>query len=184
MKIYFAGSDNKLIDEYCIKNNIPRLFSYLNDKSTVNRYIAAHRENKYTTKLFIDSGAFTAWTRGATIDVDTYIDWLNDNADCIELFGQVDSIPGKIGGSAGGLSVEQAAVSTWDNFLYMRSKLLNPNGLLYTFHFGEPFYFLKQALSYVDNTGNKLNYIAIGGLVGKTYVERERFLLKVFNIYT
>lgn len=182
MQIYFAGADNKLIDEYCIKNDIPRLFSYLNDKSTIHRYKIACRENKYSNKLFIDSGAFTAWTIGATIDVDTYIEWLNDNSDCIGLFGQVDSIPGKIDGSVGGLSVEQAANNTWDNFLYMRSKLLNPGGLLYTFHFGEPFYFLEQALSYVDDNGHKLDYIAIGGLVGKTYVERERFLTKVFNI--
>lgn len=38
-------------------------------------------------KLFIDSGAFTAWTKGTYINVDDYIYFLNDRVQYIDLLG-------------------------------------------------------------------------------------------------
>ena len=40
-------------------------------------------------KLFIDSGAFTAWTKGTYINVDDYVYFLNDRVQYIDLFGQL-----------------------------------------------------------------------------------------------
>lgn len=156
------------------------LFSYF-DKRAVDKYkemVSAHG------KLFIDSGAFTAWTQGKTINVDEYINWINDRADYIDLYGQVDVIPGDrtTGALPSAEEVRIAAQKTWENYLYMRPKMKKPEGLLYTFHVGEPIEFLKQALEWKDPEGNHIPYIALGGMVGKSADVRDRFMEHCFDV--
>lgn len=182
----------EIMDLYCVgpeKANIMSvaseelehnmLFSYL-DKAAIDKYkemISSHG------KLFIDSGAFSAWTQGKVIDVDEYISWINARADYIDLYGQIDAIPGdrNSGKVPSGEEVRIAAQKTWENYLYMRPKMKKPEGLLYTFHVGEPIEFLKQALEWKDETGNPIPYIALGGMVGKTAEVRDRFLEQCFD---
>lgn len=57
----------------------------------------------------------------------------------------------------------------------MYNRLNNPQKLLYTFHVGEPFEYLKQAMEFRDSQGRPLDYIALGGLVGKTTKIRDAF---------
>ena len=181
----------ELMDLYCVgpeKANIMAvaseelghnmLFSYL-DKNAIDKYkemISSHG------KLFIDSGAFSAWTQGKVIDVDEYIQWINDRADYIDLYGQIDVIPGdrSSGAVASVEEVNEAAQKTWENYLYMRPKMKKPEGLLYTFHVGEPIEYLQRALEWVDENGNHIPYIALGGMVGKPRDVRDRFLDKCF----
>lgn len=156
------------------------LFSYL-DAKAIDKYkemVASHG------KLFIDSGAFSAWTKGKVIDVDAYIKWINDRADYIDLYGQIDVIPGdrNSGKLPSHEEVREAAQKTWENYLYMRPKMKKPEGLLYTFHVGEPIEFLKQALEWTDENGNYIPYIALGGMVGKTAEVRDRFLEQCFDV--
>lgn len=203
LKSYNVGAEKDLVDQiiklkedlmelYCVgpeKSNIMAvateecehnmLFSYL-DKSAIDKYkemVASHG------KLFIDSGAFSAWTQGKVIDVDEYIRWINDRADYIDLYGQVDSIPGdRMSGKLPTLDeVKVAAQKTWENYLYMRPKMKKPEGLLYTFHVGEPIEFLKQALEWTDENGNHIPYIALGGMVGKSADTRDKFLEQAFD---
>lgn len=128
-------------------------------------------------KLFIDSGAFSMWTKGAEVNVDDYINWLNANADCINLFGQVDKIPGKFGVKPSRDEIREAAEGTIENYFYMKERLTNPDGLLYTFHYGEPFDLLERMLKESD-----MKYMAFGGLVGKSSLERDLFLERAFHI--
>lgn len=186
------GEKESMMELYCVgpeKSNIMAvaseelghnmLFSYF-DRKAVDKYrdmVASHG------KLFIDSGAFSAWTLGKVINVDEYIKWINDRADYIDLYGQVDVIPGDR--NSGRLptpeEVREAAQKTWENYLYMRPKMKKPEGLLYTFHVGEPIEFLKQALEWTDENGNHIPYIALGGMVGKTVEVRDRFLKQCFE---
>lgn len=137
----------------------------------------------FGAKLFIDSGAFSMWTKGVTVDVDAYIDWINERAEYIDLYGQVDSIPGnRSGGVVTAKEVREAAQKTWDNYLYMRPKMKKPEGLLYTFHVGEPVEFLKQALEWKDPEGKHIPYIALGGMVGKSSDIRRDFLDTCFRV--
>lgn len=65
--LYFAGSSMKEADELILSKNYNRLFSYLNDKSNVQYYIKFMKDKcEKKIKLFIDSGAFTAWTNRKT----------------------------------------------------------------------------------------------------------------------
>lgn len=176
MDLYFAGSGN--IEYQFIQHNFNRLQSYLNEKTNIEYLIT----NKLKGKLFIDSGAFTAWTKGKIIDVDAYINWLNDRSDYIYLYGQLDSIPGDIIKGATREQVEEAAEKTWQNYLYMRPKMNNPDGLLYTFHVGEPYKYLKQALQWRDENNKPIAYIALGGMVGKPMPVKKAFLDTCFEI--
>ena len=64
--LYFAGSQCPESTDLIEQNGYCRLHSYYGDKTAIKRRFERNPEGK----LFIDSGAFTAWTRGAKIDVD------------------------------------------------------------------------------------------------------------------
>lgn len=156
--------------------NFNSLFTFLL-KNQVDYYLQG---NYFKGKLFIDSGAFTAWTKGIYIDVDAYIKWINDRSDSIDLYGQVDTIPGTLNEGLGYKDFENSAIKTWNNYLYMRPRMKNPEGLLYTFHAGEPIKYLQQALDYTDEHGNHIPYIALGGVVGNTKQARYDFFENCF----
>lgn len=179
MDLYLVGPEKENIMEVVtqeVKSNM--LFNYIDGKRATDKY----KEMIKPKKLFIDSGAFSAWTKGKQIDVDEYIAWINERSDFIDLYGQIDVIPGdRIKGHTQ-KQVEEAAQATWENYLYMRPRMNNPHGLLYTFHVGEPFEYLKQALEWTDENGQAIPYIALGGMVGKPGPVKKSFLDTCFKI--
>ncbi len=46
----------------------------------------------YQPKVFVDSGGFTAFTKGATIDIDEYARWIHRNNDVIDVYVNLDEI--------------------------------------------------------------------------------------------
>lgn len=95
--LYFVGmkfdrkGSQKEVNEFMIdelRGNC--LLSYANDKNQIDKRI---KELNYKAKFFIDSGAFTMWTKGKKVNVDEYINFINDRSDFIDLYGQVDYIP-------------------------------------------------------------------------------------------
>lgn len=176
MDLYFAGAE--AFSDIVVEEKVNILISYYYAKKKIDSLL----QKEFKGKLFVDSGAFTAWTNHVTIDVDEYCDWINKYRDYLELFGQVDSIPGEIDSTPTKEQVNEAAKKTWDNYLYMRKKISRPEGLLYTFHVGEPFQYLKQALEWRDENGNPIPYIALGGMVRKTYIVKKNFLTRCFEI--
>lgn len=179
MDLYLVGPEKaNIMDEVIDNNKSNMLFNYIDGKKVVDKL----KDKFSTNKLFIDSGAFSAWTKGKEIDVDEYIKFINDRSEYIYLYGQVDCIPGDIINGATDEQVKEAAKKTWENYLYMRPKMKNPNGLLYTFHVGEPYEYLKQALEWRDEEGKPIPYIALGGMVGKPGPVKDRFLQDCFSI--
>ena len=178
MKLFLAGSEqeNQKLLSRLAKSNL--LFSYI--YNPVNLLPIPH--NSLNSLAFVDSGAFSAWTKNIVIDVDKYIRWINDNTDFVDLFGQLDVIPGNRNNSGSQENIKVSAEQTWLNYLYMRNRVNCPQKLLYTFHVGEPKEFLKQALDWKDESGNYIPYIALGGLVGKSTEIRRNFLNMCFNI--
>lgn len=180
LDLYLAGGEwekeGTMVDVLELRPNL--LFSYVAGKVVTDTYTQDNRVHK----LFIDSGAYSAWTRGVEIDVDEYIDWINERADYIDLFGQIDVIPGD---KVHGATLEQvrvAAEKTWENYLYMRERVKYPERLLYTFHVGEPIQYLEQALEWKDSQGDLIPYIALGGMVGKSESIRRSFLDSCFDV--
>lgn len=180
MDLYFAGSEvftDIVFDE---PGNI--LMSYFYAGQKFSKFIELLENKKANKKLFIDSGAFTAWTKQKPIDVDEYINFINTYSEHINLYGQIDVIPGDIVKGHTPEQVEEAAAATWENYLYMRPKMKKPEGLLYTFHVGEPYRYLEQALEWRDDNGQPIPYIALGGMVGKPVPMKKLFLDSCYSI--
>lgn len=106
--------------------------------------------------LFLDSGAFSAWTQGVNIDIYEYIDFIKKHLDVLEVYANLDVI-----GLGGKQPNRITAEKTLENQKIMEAAGLNP---LPCFHFGEPFEFLQYyvdnydylALGVAGNTGNRL----------------------------
>lgn len=80
MKLYLAEMEESCVD----KIDCNALFSYI-DKGKLQ--FDKLKDFIKPGKLFIDSGAFSAWTKGAKINVKEYIRWLNERAEDIHLCG-------------------------------------------------------------------------------------------------
>ena len=176
-----AGGD--LCMDYCINNKLNLLFSYYLDKGTiVNKILNKRRERTKeglsNGKLFLDSGAFTAWTKGVTVNVDDYVKFINEYGDCIDYFGQLDVIP--IGNKTE--VVEKSAKETLENYYDMISRINYKDKLVYTFHVGEPIEYLIEALKWGSEHKDIMKRIALGGLVKKNKATKEAFMKRVFPI--
>lgn len=92
-------------------------------------------------KVFLDSGAFSAFTKGAEIDIKRYIDWIKRHKDILEVYSVLDAIGD--------------ADKTWANQRTMEQAGVQP---LPCFHYGEdPAVLEHYAANYP--------YITIGGMV-------------------
>lgn len=103
------------------------------------RYVEKIRRDG--VKVFLDSGAFSAFTQGVKIDIGAYCDYIHRNADIIEFPSVLDAIGDYKG--------------TWYNQAEMERRGVKP---LPCYHYGEPTEVLDY---YVAN----YDYITIGGMV-------------------
>lgn len=92
-------------------------------------------------KAWIDSGAYSAFTKGETIQLGQYCAWLLENCDFIDYYAVLDVIT--------------SAAKTWEAQLEMEKWGLDP---VPCFHYGEDTSYLAR---YLD----KYDYIALGGMV-------------------
>lgn len=92
--------------------------------------------------LFLDSGAFSAFTQGVAIDIYEYIDFIKKYQDVIEIYANLDVIG----------TGKDSAKETYKNQKIMEEAGLNP---IPVFHLHEPFKYLKR---YCEN----YDYIALG----------------------
>lgn len=126
-------------------------------------------------RFFLDSGAYSAWTRGTIIDLDEYCAFIKANIEHIDVYANLDVIPGVFGKMATEVEREVAAEQGWQNFLYMRSEGLDP---IPVYHYGEHVRHLERMLDYGSD------YIGIGGLVGVPGPLRMLWLDRIFEMLT
>lgn len=100
------------------------------------------QEQKKRVELFLDSGAFSAWSQGKEINIDEYIQFIKDHKEVIDVYANLDVIGN--------------AEATWNNQMYMEKAGLNP---LPVYHYGEDKKWLKRILN------KKYDYISLGGMV-------------------
>lgn len=109
-------------------------------------------------RVFLDSGAYTASTKGTVIDLNRYIDYCHKNEDIIEMISVLDEIPkADDSGKLTPAILAQAVKVTYRNLKEMERQGLS--NIIPTFHMGEPDEVLEY---YVAN----YPYISLGGLVG------------------
>jgi len=140
MKIYFAVGAREYLYLLltCNVKNILVSFAY----PDVFNYRKILKKNNI--KLMVDSGAFTAWTKGITINIDEYIKHIEENIDIIdrEMITNLDVIKwGERGSKPTAQDYEDGAREGWENYLYMKSKGYES---MPVFHQGENYYWLEK----------------------------------------
>lgn len=171
--LYFAGQQAKEVDKYLQSKNALRLFSQVNERKGIKDW----QNDGYSDKLFIDSGAFSVAHNGKTVNIDDYIDYINNNPD-IPIFVELDVIPYPILNS---ITALQCAESSWKNYIYMKARVTSSCHLLPLYHFGEP----KEALLRILNTevnGELPEYIGIGGRHGVSTELQDKYFHEIFSV--
>lgn len=180
--LYAAGSVSKESTDIKRKIGYPQLLSqYLEKKNIIDwvEYLKSHPECK--CKLFIDSGAFTAHTKGVDIPVDDYIAFVNSIDEQVHIFAQMDKIAGIRGQEVTIQQQLDAPRQSWENYLYMKDRVKSRDKLLPVFHQGEDFKWLENMLEYKHEDGTPIKYIGISpnkSLSSKTW---KTWLEKVFK---
>ena len=175
--LYFAGTQCKECEDWMLSHKSNRLQSQLNDRKNISVWC----ENAAGSKLFIDSGAFTAHTLGKELDVDEYIEYLNSIDDFIHCFAQVDHIPGKFRQPKTREEMLEAPRLSWENYLYMKDKVKSKHKLLPVFHQGEDWKWLENMLEFRDDDG-PIQYIGISPSNDVSTANKKVFIDRCFSI--
>lgn len=158
MKIYLAGERegaklNRRTGELdlplWVRNIKRRLFSYYyhSENNKISTDIEASKQ--MGLDLFLDSGAFTAFTKKVTIPIERYAAYVNQYKDVWTTCSSLDAIG----------QGEQAARESYENFYKLKELGAKVQPV---FHVREPNHWLAK---YVEE---KHDYIFIGGMVPET----------------
>lgn len=177
---YFAGSQCEEATQVMIKLNANVLKSYINEQKQISEWFD-RKDKGWTGKLLIDNGAFTVHRQGGEINIDEYIQWLNNNDSHIDYAIALDNIPGKWGRKRTYEELKNSPIITWENYVYMCEKYNNPFKLLPVFHQGEEFKYLKQIVNHKIN-GEYVKYICISGNKELTNKQREKWYAECYTI--
>lgn len=155
--LYLASYDDNKIMKDAWENDWPLLYSQIN-----NRGVLENRWNAPTNgKLLVDSGAHSAHTKGIKLDLEEYIEYSNKHMEQITLYVQVDKIPGVYLMPKTAKDFLEAPELSWENYLYMREKSVNPNKLVPVFHMGEDLKWLRNMCDYTFSDGSHIPYIGL-----------------------
>ena len=181
MDLYFAGQGQMAVDEFIATLNVNRLYSFLDGSRIVNRWIDFTKE--YSSKLFLDSGAYSAHTKGKVINVDDYIARINELDWRLEIYAQLDTIPGEYGKPKTLQQLKEAPELSWENYLYMKERVATRDKLIPVFHQGEDFKHLHRMLEYLhEEDGEHIKYIGISPANDVVTPYKDRWFAQVFNI--
>lgn len=140
-------------------DNILESYHYIHRESFVKKI----RKDK--KQIFLDSGAFSAFTQGIEVDLPAYCDYIKRNSDIIE---HVDGVP-----LASVLDGIGDPLKTWQNQQLMEELGVRP---LPCFHYGEDERYLEWYIS-------KYDYITIGGMVPISTPQLYLWLDRIWNDY-
>lgn len=166
MDYYYSGAYSQNLKK---ELNVNQLFSIYHEKKLIIDIIQYKKEHpEYTAKIMVDSGAFTHYQnskkKGHILTdeeyqeyTDKYLEFLNEYGKDLDVFVAVDRVPDPD-------NVDPHAIEkTWDNYIYMYSKLNEDirDKLIPVFHFGEDFSWLKKFLEYRHENGTPIAYIGL-----------------------
>lgn len=182
--IYFAGGHTTMTDEFLKEREANRLFNQLYERNSIGkRWIEHKKKNPNTTsKILIDSSAYSAHTRGAEVDIDAYIDYLNENVGVFDAIAELDKIPGVFRQPKTRQQLLEAPEISWNNYLYMRERMVERDKLLPIFHMGEDFKWLHLMLETTFEGGKHIPYIGISPANDSTTKFKDKWMEQVFKV--
>ncbi len=115
---------------------------------------------KFCDSFFLDSGAFSVFTRNIQIDIKEFIEFIKKNKDKIDVFSVLDVIGNP--------------EASYKNYIIMKEAGLKDT--LPCIHYGEDLNYIKKYLKYT-------NYLSLGGLARLSKDLRLYWLDKIFSLY-
>jgi len=173
MKLYFAGSPGralKFAQGPTPKLGTRKLLNYQTEKTDLTKWMDLGMQ------LFVDSGAYTVHTHGGEIDLDGYIDYLNEHNENVAIAAQLDEIPGKFNHPKSQEDYRLASQKTFENYMYMRARLKSPDKCIPLFHQGVHMKYLKKYLEM------GVPYIGISPSNDLHLNEKIKWLRNVFGV--
>lgn len=129
-------------------------------------------------QLWIDSGAFSAWTKKVKINLDEYISFCLDLGDAITYIVNLDVIPGEFRQrNLPPEEIERSASEGYKNYYYMLSKGIPREKLIHVFHQGEDFKWLRRMVS-------EIPYIGLSPVNDRTTQEKMLWLDQCMDYVT
>lgn len=162
MDFYLSASCNNSLEETIRSMEFNRLFSFYVDRKSLEKYF------NYPSKVFLDSGAFSAMRKDIPLDIDNYCKYINENYTQYSVIASLDII-----GTSNKCSDDNLY-----NYEYMQAHLSKEafEKVIPTFHFGEDFKYLERLCKFT-------NHLALGGIAPiRTTSIREAFLKECFSI--
>lgn len=132
-----------------------------------------------TLDLFLDSGAFSAWTKGQAINVEAYAQFVLDHPGVFQAVANLDVIPGAWGLVPSQRDIDRSAAQGWENFFFLSNRL-GAVGIapVHIYHQGEDKKWLKKLL---DDGGE---YIGISPGNDRTTREKILWLDEIMPLLT
>jgi len=158
MKYYFSSCMRALplLEEYNHRN---LLMSFAVDAKRCGEVL--------NQNVIIDSGAFSVWNKGITIDIDEYLNF------CLKqpkewTYINLDVIPPKGSSSK---EIEKCVQEGYENYQYLKKRLKN---VMPVYHLGESTKWLEKYMQETD-------YVGVGFGNSRHEKARRAFLKEVFN---
>ena len=110
--------------------------------------------------FLLDSGAYSAWSKGVEIDIDEYAQFLLEHQDYLSYFVNLDVIPpANARGDVEIRDADQACQKGWENYNYLIKKGVDRDKLVHVFHQGDDYkwldYFVKEGVQYIGLSPRK-----------------------------
>lgn len=183
-KYIFSGGITNQMAEYLkqIEDFEPMdvLVSQL-DRSSIKKMLE-YADQGIVKSLFIDSGAYSQYTEKIDeIDVDEYMRYVDSLDPYIYAVAQVDTLPGKFGKPKHKEDYVRSADKSWENFLYMYSRMKSPEKLIPVFHFGESFDALRRMLDWRDPDGKPITTIGLSPANDSAQSTKDVYLKECYD---
>lgn len=135
--------------------------------------------------LLVDSGAFSVHTGKYKCTEQDYLDYINEIVDDVDMFAQLDTIPGQLNKPKTPQDYVESAEKSWDNFLFLRDNIKdrkkNKHKIMPVYHFKEDISYLDQMLDYVDQDGDRLEYIGLAPAKDASAAMQVKYMEDMFN---
>jgi len=152
VKVYFGGCEYpKALNQLHQQGIKTVMFSYA-AKPSANVWKMA---KEFGMEVLLDSGAFSAWSRGKQITVEEHAEyltkWQPERYFCLDVIGDPEA--------------------TMENQQYLESLGFTP---IPVFHMGEP-------MELLDELVKRYGIVGLGGTVGKPHKQRRSWLSQVYS---
>ena len=180
----FSGSLTRDMVEYLKKipdfKPIDVLVSQV-DKSGCKNMLEYLQEGVVKSFL-LDSGAYSVHKGNANPTVDEYIDYANSMDKYCWGIAQLDTIPGEFGKAKTPEDYVKSAEGSWENYLYMRPKMISPEKLIPVFHQGEDVKYLLRMIDWRGPNGEKVDCIGLSPSNDRAQKDKNIYLANMYDV--